>query len=107
MEFEEPPQVESPPDRAYWVGVVEKLKANPGKAGKTGPYSVGVANNIRLGKYVAFLPEPLQANRDWDLRFEYVSRHWEITARKADRRERQFVYLTWTGDGCGCRWCKG
>lgn len=105
MEFEQPPALDQSPDRMYWVGVAQQLKDNPGKAGKTGPYSVGVANNIRQGKYVAFLPELLRKQPVGQERYEYMQSHWEVTTRKADRRERQYVYVTWTGEGCQCRWC--
>lgn len=106
MQFEDPPPIENKPDRAYWVSVVQALKENPGKAGKTGPYSVGVANNIRHGRYVAFLPKPLVDQCDWDARREYMDRHWHITTRQAGSRERQHVYVTWEADGCGCKWCQ-
>lgn len=105
MEFEEPPELENTPDRAYWIGVARELKNNPGKAGKTGPYSVGVAHNIRSGKYVAFLPHNLAKGYDWDERHDYMNRHWAVTTRKAGSRERQHVYITWEGAGCQCRWC--
>lgn len=106
MEFEEPPALERVPNREYWRGVVRELRSNPGKAGKTGPYSVGVAHNIRSGKYVAFLPAALAKSYQWDERHEYMDRHWAVTTRKTESRDRQYVYVTWEGEGCKCRWCQ-
>ena len=89
-------------DKAYWIDVVATLKDNPGKSGKTGPHAVGVANHIRNGRYAAFVPDKV-TEKD-----EYAQRHWNVTARKADPvegRKRQWVYVTWTGQDCPCRWC--
>lgn len=102
MELEEPPALERNPDRKYWADVVETLKSNPGKAGKSGPHSIGVANHIRNGRYAAFIP-PGVKEKD-----EYAKRHWYVTSRKSEPHEgkrRQWVYVTWLGDQCPCRWC--
>lgn len=105
MEFEEPPPRENAPNREYWVDVATTLKGNPGKAGKTGPHSIGVATNIRLGKYVAFLA-PGIPKAQHDQRAQYMKDHWAVTTRHAGTRDRQYVYVTWTGEGCVCRWCQ-
>lgn len=99
MEFEEPPELKVRPDRQYWADTVATLRDNPGKAGKTGPYATGVANHIRKGRYAAFAPSGT-ADREG-----YVKRHWHITSRVGERRGREYVYITWIGDGCGCGDC--
>jgi len=99
MEFEEPPELEVTRDSQYWVGVVQQLKDNPGKAGKTGPYATGVANHIRKGRYAAFTPPNVTD------RYTYMQKHWSVTTRVAERRGREHVYITWIGQDCGCGVC--
>jgi hypothetical protein len=98
MEFADPPEARHRADREYWAGVAKQLKEQPGEWGKTGPYSVGVANHIRNGRYVAFLAPLVKDRKD------YVSRHWEVTTTSAEEG-RNYVYIRWIGNGCACPDC--
>ena len=88
--------------REHWVKAAQTLRENPGKWGFVGEYSVGVANHIRKGRYVAFLPPGLAREE----REPYVRNHWEVTVTTGDPLDR--IYIRWSPpDDCSCPWCRG
>lgn len=103
--FVDIPPNKSKANRSHWANVSQALRDNPEKWGFVGNYSVGVANHIRNGRYIAFIPPSLTFNVA--KRKEYVSEHWIVTVSGADNG-RDDVYIMWRNRQCGqCEWCNG
>lgn len=100
--FVDIPPTKSKANRKHWANVSQALRDNPGKWGLVGNYSVGVANHIRNGRYVAFIPPGITSGKK-----EYVTDHWAVTVSGTDDG-RDDVYIMWRNRQCGqCEWCNG
>lgn len=103
MEICTPPEPKRKALSEYWLNVVATAKGIEGEEFvKVGPYSVGVATNIRNGFYPAFLPK---AGLDDEQKKTYMSDHWVITTRKCSPTKNH-IFIRWMGDGCGCGLCR-
>ena len=86
-------------NREHWANVVQQLLKNPNTWGKVGNYSVGVADRIRNGHYVAFFPKGLTEGRR-----EYVKQHWDVYATSTGEGMND-VFVMWKAPRCGCEMC--
>lgn len=91
MDFVEPPPLKKRGNSQHWMNVVNELKANPGKWGLVGNYSVGVSTHIKNGRYPSFYPPGT------DDPAAYVQAHWEVTTRSTGG-SRVDVYVRWVGE---------
>ena len=102
MEICEPPEPRRKALSEHWITVVKTAKEltdRPEDFVKVGPYSVGVATNIRNGLYPAFLP-----TKKIEDKASYMADHWVITTRKCSPTKTH-IYVRWIGDGCKCEVC--
>lgn len=103
MEICTPPEPKRKALSEYWLNVAATAKTlKDEEFVRVGPYSVGVATNIRNGLYPAFLPK---RGLDDDQKKTYMADHWVITTRKSGP-SRTHIFIRWMGDGCGCEFCR-
>jgi hypothetical protein len=92
--LKEPTRKRTGPPSVKWRSIVDFLKAHPDEWGMVGVYSVGVAPEIRNGKYRAFLPEGFDG--DDEEAKAYMTRHYEITTTTLNvQPKRSEVYIRW------------
>ncbi|MGE0229347.1 MAG: hypothetical protein AB7U23_12670 [Dehalococcoidia bacterium] len=84
--------------RTDWEGVAADCKANRGKWGCVGEFSVSYASQIRQGAIAAFLPAN-HAQQSESEKVAWMKRHWEIEYRRVEGRppNRADLYIRYIG----------
>lgn len=84
--------------RTDWAEVVADCKANRGKWGCVGEFSVSYASQIRQGAIAAFLPlnHAMQTEEE---KAAWMKRHWAVEYRRVDGRppNRADLYVRYIG----------
>jgi len=95
VEFRDPPPSTSGRTSEKWQNIVNTLLDNPGKCAFVGNWSPGVATQIRLGNYPAFL---FGDNiTDADQKRLFMKQNFHVETRKS-APGRADVYVTYIGD---------